>query len=315
MTEKAAAGTMNEGHPVSIAPTPFVSVVIPVYNDRERLELCLAALERQTYRRDRYEVIVVDNGSTQPLEDLLDRFRIRLEREPKVGSYAARNRGIAVAGGDVLAFLDSDCVPRSDWIERAVAAVERNPSCGMIAGGVDLLVRDFNRPNAVELYEQRTRFRQQENLERRRYAPTANLITRRAVIDDIGAFDDRFRSSGDFEWGRRVFAAGYQQVYADDVRVTHPARRTLRELGGYRSRLLGGIRMRVNTDLDPPVRGPGKRALAALVPPVFSVRFMAERASVDSAGQLAKLALVIWFVRFADAFESIRLALGREPRR
>ena len=100
----------------------LVSVIIPVYNDAERLKLCLDALARQTYPGDRYEVIVVDNGSQQDPELVTSRYeQVTLAHEACRGSYAARNTGLALARGDVLAFTNSDCIPAADWIEHGVA--------------------------------------------------------------------------------------------------------------------------------------------------------------------------------------------------
>src|SRR5207244_1921243 len=129
------------------APSPVASVVIPVFNDRQRLERCLDALEQQTYPAERFEVIVVDNGSTQTLDDLATRYRIQLGRESRPGAYAARNRGLAMAVGEVIAFTDSDCLPDRDWMERGVAALERAPECGFVAGPIDVFARDPKRPS------------------------------------------------------------------------------------------------------------------------------------------------------------------------
>src|SRR5690554_6136694 len=91
---------------------PFVSVIIPTYHDWERLRLCLDSLNRQTYPKERYEIIVVNNDP----EDVVpanfvvpNNFTILEESKP--GSYAARNRAIQAAKGEIYAFTDSDCQP------------------------------------------------------------------------------------------------------------------------------------------------------------------------------------------------------------
>ena len=102
-------------------PAPFVSVVIPVLNDRDRLNLCLRALEKQSYPRDAFEVVVVDNGSDRPVGDVaLSAVRVAVLSEPQPGSYAARNTGIRQAKGEMVAFTDSDCIPHEDWLRRGV---------------------------------------------------------------------------------------------------------------------------------------------------------------------------------------------------
>src|SRR5688572_1543548 len=135
-------------------PERFVSVIIPVYNDRARLQTCLDALHRQTYPAERYEVIVVDNGSREPLDDLMQTYpRARLEHEAQPGSYAARNRGIACARGEILVFTDADCVPAAQWLDCGVRALSASPNCGYVGGRVEPFLHDPDAPTATELYE------------------------------------------------------------------------------------------------------------------------------------------------------------------
>ena len=109
-------------------PPPYVSVVIPTCNRREILSRCLAALARQTYRC--FEVIVVDDyssdGTDQMLEDMTRQhgelvLRV-LRNESHAGANPSRNRGVAAAEGDLVAFLDSDCVPEPSWLENMISA-------------------------------------------------------------------------------------------------------------------------------------------------------------------------------------------------
>src|SRR3712207_160037 len=96
---------------------PYVTVIVPVYNDAGRVGSCLAALEAQTYPRQRYEVIVVDNGSTDATPAVVQSFRVRLLFERQVrSSYAARNAGLAEAKGVIIALTDSDCTPTPGWL-------------------------------------------------------------------------------------------------------------------------------------------------------------------------------------------------------
>src|SRR5690606_31008932 len=108
------------------APPPRVSVIVPVRDDVEGLSRCVAALQAQDYPTDRFEVVVIDNGSIRDLRPVVpDEPRFRLVREDRPGSYVARNAGVAVATGEVLAFTDADCRPRADWLSQGVAALAR----------------------------------------------------------------------------------------------------------------------------------------------------------------------------------------------
>lgn len=228
--------------PAAVTDQPFVSVIVPVFNDPRRLRSCLEGLERQSYPRDRYEVIVVDNGSEQPLDMLVASFsQARLVHESQPGSYAARNKGISVARGEVLAFTDSDCIPRPTWIENGVAALTGMPNCGLVGGKIEVALRDQQHPSAIELYSLTTYWQQRKFVELDHFSATANLFTFRRVLDEVGRFDDTLKSGGDAIWGQHVFAAGYRLVYADDACVDHPAMFSLRELFKRIARQAGGV--------------------------------------------------------------------------
>jgi len=95
-----------------------MSVIVPAYNAQDTLGSCLAALQAQSLPRDRYEVIVVDDGSTDRTADIARQYGARLLHQPNAGPAAARNRGAQAARGEILLFTDADCSPARDWIER-----------------------------------------------------------------------------------------------------------------------------------------------------------------------------------------------------
>ena len=215
---------------MTLEEPPRVSIIIPVFNQGRELERCLSALERQTYPARRLEVIVVDNGSDEPIGRVTERFSfVRAIHEPTPGSYAARNRGIEASRGEILAFTDADCVPADDWVEHGVRAVEGLPGAGMVAGRIELTFPNPHRRTAVELFEAVFAFPQEKFLTWG-FGATANLVTTRATIDQVGPFDQRLMSGGDMEWGQRVRALGFAQRYGPDVCVFHAARRTFAQL-------------------------------------------------------------------------------------
>jgi glycosyltransferase involved in cell wall biosynthesis len=220
-------------------PMPGVSVVIPVFEHLERLGQALGAIEEQDYTGP-FEIVVVDNGAPHVERIVRRASHARLVREPRPGSYAARNRGIAAARFEILAFTDADCIPDPHWLATGVRALLEHPSCGFVAGRIDLFVTDPERPTIAEIYESVAAFRQQAYVERSRFAASANLFTRRRVFERVGLFDDNLQSLGDCEWGRRVHAAGLSQHYVDQAAVAHPARRTVGELLRRARRITGG---------------------------------------------------------------------------
>lgn len=290
-------------------------MIVPVYDGMATLDRCLAALAEQASLVSPYEVLVVDNGCNPGIEALVERHpRARLLRESAVGAYAARNRGIAEARGEVLAFTDADCLPAPNWIAKGLAALDDAPECGVVAGRVDIVTHTA-RPSAVELYECAASFRQQEYVERWHFGATANLFTRRSVVERIGGFDGRMRSLGDREWGARAFDAGYRLDYAPGAVVAHPARRSLGALIRRTVRTTGGF-YDYATRAGRPVGALLRDGWVGLVsPPRF---FRSDGGPPGLAwgwrerGLVAAMALCVVAVR---ALELVRRSLGGEARR
>lgn len=296
--------------------SPLVSIVIPVFYDADRLAQCLAALAEQTYPKDRLEIVVIDNMSEDHVAEVADRFEtVRLFREPRPGSYAARNRGIREARGEIVAFTDADCVPSPTWIERGVRHLIEDPGTGLLGGRIDVLAADHRNPTGVELFEMLTGFPQRRYVEEYRFAATASLFTRRSVLDRVGVFNDELMSGGDREWGTRVDAAGFRLQYADDVVTAHPARKSLRQLYRKSKRLHAGAR-----DLDRSssshVRVSGRKLLRNLVPPVRTAWRLLGDDRIPTTWSWVRLVGVLALTRLMSVWFTLRFAVGgRSPRR
>ncbi|WP_052001669.1 glycosyltransferase [Lyngbya aestuarii] len=295
---------------------PFVSVIVPVYNDTERLKHCLKALDQQTYPQSCYEVIVVDNGS-DPAEKV-DRVVALFNQafcinESTPGSYAARNHGISVAKGEIIAFTDADCLPALDWLEQGVTNLQKVLNCGLVVGKIEIFFQNSDKITPVELYESITAFPQKELLEKYQYGAGGNLFTWKKVLEKVGVFDATLKSSGDVEWCRRIFESGYLQVYAEESCVQHPARTSWRELYKRTIRLMGGIydlQQKKNTRNFPKDLVFLSLLLKNLVPPLNFVvsTFLDER--LTSLKHKCQVSLVMFFVRYVSAWEVLRLRFG-----
>ncbi len=294
----------------------FVSVIIPVYNDSQRLKICLEALAKQTYPKKLYEVIVVDNASTEDIKSVVSQFeQARYAYESRPGSYIARNKGLLSAKGDVLAFTDSDCIPIPGWIEKGVAHLVSTPNCGLVAGKISLFFQNPQEPTAVELYEKIVlNFFQDKKLKDHQFGMTANIFTFKAVMDDVGGFDSTLKSGGDRQWGQRVFAAGYQQVYADDACVDHPARHSYAELRKRITRLVGGRHDRLLSK-NPSSVEIAKDIVDMFKPPFRSLYRAFKNEELEGLDQKLKFISVIFFARYIDISEKIRLYLGGRSQR
>ena len=206
---------------------PTISVVIPHYRDLEGLDLCLQGLERQTMPRDRFEIIVADNGSPEGEAAVADAVagRARLVCVSQKGAGPARNGGAAVARGQVLAFTDADCRPAPQWLEAGLAALDQ---ADLVGGAMQVLVDDRAAMSGPEAFETVFAFDNAAYVQRKGFSVTANLFCRRAVFEAVGGF--RTGVSEDLEWSHRATGAGYRLGYAAEALVGHPARRTWSEL-------------------------------------------------------------------------------------
>ncbi len=152
------AGTAGET--AAGLPSVRVSVLIPHYDDLENLRICLDLLNRQTLPRESFEVIVADNNSPVGLAAVsaVVAGRARLVTAPEKGAGPARNVAAAHAHASYLAFIDSDCRPAADWLERGLAALA---GADIVGGAVNVTVRDATRPSPVEAFEQAFAFQNQ----------------------------------------------------------------------------------------------------------------------------------------------------------
>lgn len=283
-----------------------VTVIIPVYNAWRDLTGCLNAIRRQDYGGP-IEIVVVDNNSEVPPPDDLLLADVVVRRCETPGSYAARNRGVGVARGDVLAFTDSDCVPTSDWLSRGVSALTRNPAASAVAGRVEVVASSVG-PTAVETFERWCGFGQ-ENYVRRGFGATVNLFVRHTCFERVGLFDEALLSNGDKEWGQRLTRAGERLLYADDAVVAHRARANLAELRTKIRRLAGGRWLAGS--------GPNGKMLALagmLVPPPRPLLIALGAKPIPLRERLAILKVLgaIWCFKIR---ESVHLLAGGHPTR
>jgi glycosyltransferase involved in cell wall biosynthesis len=207
-----------------------VSTIIPVYNDPRGISQTLGSLVKQDSSSG--ELLAVDNDSTDETRDAILGYtqtqrNVHLFVEDEIqGSYAARNKGIQHAEGDVLAFLDADETVDDGWLETALQAMQ-DQNADYLGCNVELTLPENT---LVGRYNARTGFPVEQYLETEHYAPTCALLVRREVFEDVGLFDARLISGGDREFGERVYEAGYKQGYAEDATVYHPARTTFESL-------------------------------------------------------------------------------------
>jgi len=241
-----------------------VSIIIPTYKDWVRLALCLESLTAQTYNTDLYEIIIVNNYTvdTIPAGYLIPE-NCRVITEEKAGLYAARNKGIRIANGEILGFTDPDCIPDKNWISNAVASFESDPSCERIAGKIRLYYKLDTLTN-FEIYKGSEAFYHDLFVEQNGIGVTANMFAYRHVFEKIGLFKEDILSGGDHEWSMRASAANFNIKYSELVIVNHPARHHLKELVKKNKRLGGGW---------DESEGPAINKFQTLLQSLFSLKF------------------------------------------
>ena len=204
------------------SPTPEIAVVVPTYQRRDLLPRLLAGLEAQTLDRDRFEVVVVDDGSADGSGAELDRLAAATSLHLRVlhlpgnhGPAFARNRGWEAATAPHLAFTDDDCDIDPGWLAAGLAALQADERLGIVQGRT-LLPRD-------EASIPRTAWTVYRLIE----APTpwfegCNLFLRRDALEAAGGFDEGIRWFGeDTSLGWAVLAAGWERGFAPEAIVRH----------------------------------------------------------------------------------------------
>jgi glycosyltransferase AglE len=203
--------------------TPRVTVVVPVFNMPARAKLCIEALLAQTYPRDSYDIIIVDNGSQDTTVSVIQQYPVTLLIEDRIQSpYAARNKGIQHADSEIIALTDATCIPSAHWLESGIRAMQ-NSSSDLVAGKITF---SFSSPdNIAEMFDSIGNVEVKNNVEIRGVGKGPNLFVHRRVFEKIGLFPGHQRSGGDVLWTGKATRAGFKMVYAPEAEVFYPARK------------------------------------------------------------------------------------------
>ena len=201
---------------------PEISVVVPFYNAEKFLGECIDGLLNQSIPRDQYEIILVDNNSTDDSVAIASKYRgVTILAQPRSGSYAARNLGIQHAQGEIIATIDPDCRPDFDWLEQAREGMQ-NENC-LILIGHQRHAGQSEAMRLLELYEsEKVAYVTESGKNELYFGYTNNMAFRRALFDDLGLFPERVRG-GDTLFVRVVVDRfGCESVcFRPEMRTTH----------------------------------------------------------------------------------------------
>jgi len=202
----------------------FFSIIIPTYNRPKQLANCLSYLAALDYPRHRFEVIVVDDGSDRPPDEVISSFgqqlQLTLLTKDNAGPAAARNTGSAMARGRFLAFTDDDCAVAPNWLKvmashfatlpnqaiagRTVNALTHNPFSAASQTIIDLVHAHYNADPS-----------------RAQFLASNNLALPADIFRNLGGFDETFRTSEDRDLCDRWLHHGHRLTYAPEAVVCH----------------------------------------------------------------------------------------------
>ena len=213
---------------------PIFSVVTPTFNRPDQLKNLLDQLARQQLPGPALEVIVVDDGGSEPLEPIIaplrDRLNIRLIRQANAGCAAARQLGIEAARGLFLAFTDDDCRPSPDWLSQLHATLVRHPGSAVAGPTLNALTTDL-RSETTQLIVNWFVREQTDAEGRLSYGPTCNLAFPAEPFRQVGGLDKNWRIAGgeDRDLCARWLGAGQTMIYQPQAQVLHYHALTLRQ--------------------------------------------------------------------------------------
>ena len=206
---------------------PAVSIIIPVYNGAGTIAACLESLLNQTYPADAYEVIVVENGSTDDTTKIVEKYPVRLFHSDKRGPAPARNLGLARSEANIVAFTDADCIADPNWLSELIKPYA-DPEIGGVGGAI--LPYDHADRTIVEMFSEAhsplVNFISGEN-EFLPHLYTANASYRRSLLNKVGGFNPNLVTAEDVDLAWRLqLQTDVKLHFASEAIIYHHHRST-----------------------------------------------------------------------------------------
>jgi len=204
----------------------LVSIVVPFYNSQNTLRDTVSSLLDQTFSKNNYEVVLVDDGSLDEsisiVNDLIKKSEVSISivsQSSHKGCFSARNSGIVASGGEIIAFIDADMTADKNWLNNLVRPLLKDDKLGGVCGRVAsdqsrflLFPLIVSQEGATEPSPCGPRF------------GSGNIAYRRSVLLSVGGFDENFdpKFRGDSDLGYRVLKAGFKIAYESSAVAYHP---------------------------------------------------------------------------------------------
>lgn len=198
----------------------MISVIIPVYNAEKTIGMVLEALLLQDIKED-YEIICADDESNDDSCNIIKKYAVKLIKLKKNGGPAiARNEGVKRAKGELICFIDADCVPELNWLRKISERMEnvKNDKVGIICGSISFHSNFWGDvDNFAHFWEQHPKM--PSGL--KKGFTSSNICIRKKVFEEVGGFDPTLRLSEDFDLCYKLILKGYSNIFLPEANVHH----------------------------------------------------------------------------------------------
>lgn len=212
---------------------PSVSIIVPVYNRAEDIGECLDSLCCLNYPPAQYEIIVVDDASEDDTAAVVQQYEVKLiVQERNRGQSAARNAGVAATAGEIVAFIDSDCVADANWL-RELTPYFQDPRIALVGGYV---ASQFNSTRLDRYETVKSPLNMGSNTVTCKqadsdfYVPTCNMLVRKSACLEVGGLDESWHVGEDVDLCWKLKKRNHRLAYVPQGRVNHKHRHRFAEV-------------------------------------------------------------------------------------
>lgn len=195
----------------------MVSVIIPVRNAANSIEEFMVALLNQTYPKEKVEILFIDNGSSDQTVAIIQQFPVKLVTGVSAKNpYLARNKGIEMANGDIIALIDANKIPDKNWIKKGIESLILEKA-DLVGGNIKFEI--FADSGPAEIYDSLTFNNNRKFVKEENGSAAGNLFFKKEILNTTGDFPGHFRSGMDIWWTREAVKKGFKLVYSEKAIV------------------------------------------------------------------------------------------------